>query len=244
MDRLTEDAAKLGIRLGKTQIEQFEIYYQEILDWNSRINLTAITDLDDVLTKHFLDSLTVSLAAEVLPKVEGSAGLGNVAVIDVGTGAGFPGIPLKIAFSSIRLTLLESVGKKALFLEHIMRVLKLENVTVIAARSEDAAHLEGQRESYDLVVSRAVASLPSLLELTLPFCRIGGIMVAQKSAQAKTEIEGASPAAAALGGELEKIVDIGIPELADRCLMVYKKVASTPSQYPRRAGIPAKRPLA
>lgn len=244
MDRLTEGAARLGIRLGKTQIEQFEIYYQEILDWNSRINLTAITDLEDVLTKHFLDSLTVSLAAEVLPEIEGTGDLCNFAVIDVGTGAGFPGIPLKIAFSSMRLTLLESVGKKALFLEHITRVLKLENVTVIAARSEDAAHLEGQRESYDLAVSRAVASLPSLLELTLPFCRIGGILVAQKSAEAKAEIEDAKPAAAALGGELSKIVDIGIPELADRCLIVYKKVAGTPSRYPRRSGVPTKRPLA
>ncbi len=244
MDTLTEGAAQLGIRLNKSQIAQFETYYQEIIDWNKRINLTAITDLEDVRRKHFLDSLTVSLAAGVIEETGGTGDLAKLAAIDVGTGAGFPGIPLKIVFSSMRLTLLESVGKKALFLEHIARVLHLESVTVIANRSEDAARLHGHRESYDLVLSRAVAPLPSLLELTLPFCRVGGILVAQKSAEAKTEIEDAKPAAAILGGELAKVVDISIRELSDRCLIVYKKVATTPSRYPRRAGTPTKRPLA
>ncbi len=244
MDTFIEGAAQLGIRLNKTQVAQFETYYQEILDWNRRINLTAITDLEDVRTKHFLDSLTVILAAQDVQGAEATRDLGNIAVIDVGTGAGFPGIPLKIAFSSMRLTLLESVGKKALFLEHVVRVLHLENVKVIADRSEDAAHMGVHRESYDLALSRAVAPLPALLELTLPFCRLGGILVAQKSAEAKTEIGDAKPAAAALGGELAEVVDIGVPELAGRCLIVYRKVAGTPSRYPRRAGIPTKRPLA
>ncbi len=243
MDRLTEGAAQLGISLNKAQIQQFERYYQEILDWNRRINLTAITNLEDVQTKHFLDSLTVSLASEFVRETLGTDRLDKLAVIDVGTGAGFPGIPLKIAFPSMRLTLLESVGKKALFLEHIARVLHLQDVTVVVARSEDAAHLNAHRESYDLALSRAVAPLPSLLELTLPFCRMGGVLVAQKSAEAKTEIEDAKPAAATIGGELAGVLDIGISELAGRCLIVYKKVANTPGRLPRRAGIPTKRPL-
>ncbi len=244
MERLINGASRLGIELTDGQIEQFATYYQEILDWNRRMNLTSVTDFEDVQIKHFLDSLTVSLVLNDITGSRGIAGGRELKAIDVGTGAGFPGIPLRIAFPRIKLTLLESTGKKALFLEHITRVLHLADVVVIAARSEDAGHLDNLREMYEVVLSRAVAALPSLLELTLPFCRVGGIVVAQKSSEAKTEIKEGAKGAELLGGRLKEIVDVSIPELRDHCLIVYEKVSGTPARYPRRAGMPSKRPLA
>ncbi len=245
MEKLIDGATKLGLTLDKSQIDLFEVYYHELVDWNRRINLTAITVFEDVQTKHFLDSLTVTLALKHLsaPSSAPQRAPGSLEVLDVGTGAGFPGVPLKIVLPNLSLTLLEATGKKALFLEHITQVLGLADVKVIAARAEDAAHLKDQRAKYGLVVSRAVAALPVLLEMTLPFCKLGGIFVAQKLTAAKLEIDDATRAARQLGGKLDQVVDISLPELADRCLVVYRKVSPTPDKYPRRPGVPAKQPL-
>jgi len=245
MDKLIDGATRLGLTLDKSQIDLFEAYYHELVDWNKRINLTAITGFEDVQTKHFLDSLTVTLAIKLLlnPRSAPELAPSHLSVLDVGTGAGFPGVPLKIVLPNIGLTLLEATGKKALFLEHVTRVLGLADVKIVTARAEDAAHLKDQRGKHGLVVSRAVAALPALLELTLPFCRTGGIFVAQKLTAAKLEIDDATRAARQLGGRFEQVVDISLPELADRCLIVYRKVSATPEKYPRSPGIPAKQPL-
>jgi 16S rRNA (guanine527-N7)-methyltransferase len=245
MEKLIDGAIRLGITLDKSQIELFEVYYHELVDWNRRTNLTAITGFEDVQAKHFLDSLTITLSLRypVDSSQAHETGSGRLEVLDVGTGAGFPGVPLKIVLPEISLTLLEATGKKAIFLEHVTRVLGLTDVTVLTARAEDAAHLKSQRGKYGLVVSRAVASMPALLELTLPFCKIGGIFVAQKLAAATPEIDDATRAARQLGGRLEQVLNISLPELSDRCLIVYRKVSPTPEKYPRRPGMPAKQPL-
>lgn len=238
MSLLLSGALSLGLELKDEQVQLFESYYRELLAWNDRMNLTAITDYEEVQTKHFLDSLTVVLAF-------GEPGLRSaMSVIDVGSGAGFPGIPLKIAFPAFQLTLLEATGKKTVFLKHLVSTLGLSGVEVVTGRAEEVAHDRVYREKYDLATARAVASLPTLLEITLPFCRIGGHFVAQKQAEAKPEVEQASKAAAVLGGRVKDIIDIRLPEIpGDRCLIVYEKMDTTPARFPRRAGEPKKHPL-
>ncbi len=225
------------MRLTDLQAEQFELYYREMVDWNRRVNLTAITDYQDVQRKHFLDSLTVTLAIKQPETAH------RMKVIDVGTGAGMPGIPLKIIWPQIRLTLLEATRKKTQFLDYLSPKLGLTGVEIVAGRAEDVAHTEQHREAYDVVLSRAVAPLPVLLELTLPFCRTGGTFVAQKQIDARSEVEMARRAAALLGGKFMEVRDIGLPGFQERCLMVYGKMAPTPAGYPRRPGTPAKKPL-
>jgi len=243
MEKLIVGARKLGLGLNETQIQQFVTYYRELIEWNQRINLTGVTDYEEVQVKHFMDSLTVNLAIgrTQIPALRPHPAA--LKVVDIGTGAGFPGVPLKIMLPDISLTLIESTGKKTLFLEHVREVLKLTGVDIITARSEDVAHLEEHRSRYDVVLARAVAALPTLLELTLPFCKIGGIIIAQKQAQAKTEIGEAARAARLLGGRLKEVVDIRVAELAGRCLIIYEKTVPTPKRYPRRPGIPLKEPL-
>jgi 16S rRNA (guanine527-N7)-methyltransferase len=237
METLDIGAKKLGLHLSPGQFEQFEVYYRELVDWNKRINLTRITDYEDVQTKHFLDSLTVTLA---MPPSTGN----NLSVIDVGTGAGLPGIPLKILLPGIRLTLLEATAKKAKFLEHLMERLGLDNVEITVGRAEEAAHDVQYREKFDLVLSRAVASLPALVELTLPFCTAGGRFVAQKKGDIEQEVKQSYKAIAAMGGRLREIRLIELEELDDkRYLIIIDKEKSTPAEYPRRPGMPAKRPI-
>jgi len=161
----------LGLELTQEQLEQFDVYYHELVDWNRQINLTAITDYEEVQIKHFLDSLTIALAWQ--------PDRGN-SVIDVGTGAGIPGIPLKIVFSDIKLVLLEATAKKVSFLHHITQKLGLDDVEIIVGRAEEVARVAQYREKFKLVLSRAVAPLPTLVELTLPFCALGGSFIAQK----------------------------------------------------------------
>jgi len=236
MERLKAGAKKLGLQLTPEQLSQYETYYQELLAWNKRVNLTAITDCEEVQIKHFLDSLTVTLAWQ--PINTGSR------LIDVGTGAGIPGIPLKIAFPDIRLVLLEAVAKKAAFLRHITQKLGLDNVEIVVGRAEEVAHQAQYREKFDLVLSRAVAPLPTLVELVLPFCAVGGGFIAQKKGDIKSELDQATYAISVLGGRLGEIRAIDLPEFADkRFLVVVNKVSPTPPKYPRRPGIPAKRPL-
>jgi 16S rRNA (guanine527-N7)-methyltransferase len=238
MEKLKTGAQKLGIHLSPKQIEQFNAYYHELVDWNQRMNLTSITGYEEVQVGHFLDSLAVVLAIK-LPSGGVSSG-----IIDVGTGAGLPGIPLKIILPGVRLVLLEATLKKAKFLEHLTARLGLDNVEVVVGRAEEVAHDARYRERFDLVLSRAVAPLPTLAELTLPFCVAGGSFIAQKKRDIDAELNSASGAIMTLGGSLREVKEVDLTEFGDRrCLVVIDKVKPTPPQYPRRPGIPAKRPL-
>jgi 16S rRNA (guanine527-N7)-methyltransferase len=234
VDKLKSGATRLGIALSDANIGQFETYYKELVDWNTRVNLTSITDYDEAQLKHFLDSLTV-----VLAKIPTDA-----KVIDVGTGAGLPGIPLKLVFPEIRLTLLEATGKKTAFLKHVVETLGLKDTEIVTGRAEDIAQQPEYREKFDVVLARAVAPMAALAELTLPFCKIAGIVIAQKKGDIASELSEAAKAVEVLGGSPLQTISADVPGLTDsRCLVVIKKISPTPPQYPRRPGIPAKKPL-
>jgi 16S rRNA (guanine527-N7)-methyltransferase len=238
MEKLLSGTHHLGLQLKPEQFDKFETYYHELMEWNRRINLTAITDYEDVQVNHFLDALTVVLVwqpppGDTVPKV-----------IDVGTGGGIPGVPLKIVFPKIRLALLEATAKKAAFLHHLQDRLKLEDTEIMVNRAEEVAHDTRYRERFDLVLSRAVAPLPTLAELTLPFCTIGGSVVVHKKGDINEETAQASGAIDTLGGKLREVKTIDLPEFRDqRRLVVIDKVSATPEKYPRRPGIPKKRPI-
>ena len=237
MEILARGARDLGMELTPHQLDLFEAYYRELADWNQRVNLTAITGYEEVQVKHFLDSLTVCQAAPVGPAAA-------MRVIDVGAGAGLPGLPLKLAFPDIHLAMVESVGKKARFLEHLVATLSLSGVEVLTGRAEELARQPRLRESFDLAVSRGVAKLPSLLEYTLPFCAPGGRVAAWKRGGVEEEIASAVSALAALGGSMPEVYPVVLNCLADgRVLVVVQKIGPTPARYPRRPGIPDKRPL-
>ncbi|MDP6550425.1 MAG: 16S rRNA (guanine(527)-N(7))-methyltransferase RsmG [Dehalococcoidia bacterium] len=237
MEILALGAAQLGLALTPQQLDQFEEYHRELGLWNQRVNLTAITQYPEVQAKHFVDSLTVCLA------VPGGMAR-QLWIVDVGTGAGFPGLPLKLAFPDIRLSLVESVGKKTRFLEHLVATLGLSGVEVHAARAEELARQSELRETFDLAVSRGVASVPALLEYTLPFCRLGGRAALLKHGGIENELSGASRALDLLGGRLEEVHPVRVAGLADdRVVVAFEKVHSTPAKYPRRPGMPVKRPL-
>jgi len=239
MRKLTRGLSELGLELNSTQVKQFELYYQELLKWNKRINLTAITDYEEVQIKHFLDSITVTLA---LAKEDMNNP--NLSIIDIGTGAGFPGLPLKIFLDQSRLVLLDSTAKKAAFLRHISQELRLSNVEIVTGRAEETAHLPLYRQQFALVVSRAVASLSTVVELALPFCQIGGKFVAQKKGEISQEINNASKAINVLGGNLNQVKEIRLRELGDeRYLVIIDKICPTPEKYPRRPGLPKRRPI-
>lgn len=238
MNKLIKGAEKLGLKLTPEQLEMFEVYYGELVEWNNRINLTSVTGYEEVQITHFLDSLTV-MKGFPAKKTEK-----RLRIIDAGSGAGFPGIPLRIVLPEIRLFLLEATAKKAEFLRHITSELELDNVEIVRGRAEEVAHNEAYRESFEIVVSRALAPLNVLVELTLPFCVIGGRLIAQKKGDISREIDQASGAVDVLGGEITEIQDIGLEEFDDdRRLVIIEKVKAAPSKYPRRPGIPAKRPI-
>lgn len=238
MELLIRGAQRMDISLNESHLALFRTYYGELMEWNQRFNLTAITDYEGVQVRHFLDSLSCLLA---LPQAELQAG---ARVIDVGTGAGFPGIPLKILCPRMRLTLLEATQKKVRFLEHLVQCLNLRKVEVIQARVETLGHRVGYREQYDWALARAVAEMPTLAEYLLPLVRVGGAILAQKGENGPAEVQVAEEAIRILGGRVRRIVPVGLHGLAEtRYLVVVDKVAATPEKYPRRPGIPAKRPL-
>jgi len=251
MKLLLEGARQLGLSLTGEHLRMFQVYYEELVAWNARFNLTAITDYEQVQVRHFLDSLSCVRALVgtdyLLPVTLAGPALRlarPLTCIDVGSGAGFPGLPLKIVFPRLRLTLLEATGKKVTFLEHMVERLGLEEVTVIKGRAEELGQMPGHREHYELVLARAVAELPALAEYLLPLCRLGGLCIAQKGIEAQAEVASAQAALAILGGELRRIIPVELPGLAEtRHLVVLEKTARTPEKYPRRPGMPTKRPL-
>lgn len=237
MDLLEEGARRWGLDLRPEALAAFQTYYEELIDWNERANLTAITDYQEVQIKHFLDSLSCLLVLTGLP-LERWRGL------DIGAGAGFPGLPLKIARPQMEMALLEAKKKRARFLQHLVERLALPGVAIIEGRAEELGHKQGHREGYDLVLARAVATLPVLLEYALSLCRIGGIVLAQKGPDIKEELEASHFALKVLGGRLREVRGLELPHsMGQRNLVVVEKVAPTPDKYPRRPGVPAKRPL-
>ncbi|MBE0479058.1 16S rRNA (guanine(527)-N(7))-methyltransferase RsmG [Candidatus Aerophobetes bacterium] len=225
-------AKKLGITIAPEKIEKFLIYLEELKLWNRKINLTSLKSDEEILIKHFLDSLSCSILWKKTPH----------RLIDIGTGAGFPSLPLKILLPEIKCTLIEAKKKKTVFLEHLIKKLNLEDIRIINARAEDMAR-EEERESFDLALSRAVAKLNILLEYALVYVKLGGYLIAQKGKDAK-EIEEAKNALSILGGQIVEVKHINLPFLNEhRSLILIKKVKSTPLAYPRRTGIPQKRPL-
>ena len=237
MELLIRIAEARGLTLDARQVEQFEEYYRLLVAANERVNLTSVTACDEVQRRHFGESLAV--AAALYQK--GVLRPGQPArTIDLGAGAGFPGLPIKIVHAALRLTLLESSAKKTAFLEDVVERLAVPDVAVVTGRAEIAAHEPDHREAYDLVLARAVASLPVLVELALPFLRLGGFLAAPKGSRAAQEVAAATPALEACGGRI-----LGAERLPDSLLtlVLVEKVAPTPPTYPRRPGIPAKRPL-
>ena len=215
--------------------EQFIQYRDELLEWNSQFNLTAIRSPEEIETKHFMDSLSL---LPILQKYQVKS------LIDIGTGAGFPGIPLKIVNPALKLVLVESVEKKAKFCRHIIQTLNLNDSDVIVERAEAAGQKKNYREQFDCAVARAVAALPALLEYLLPLVHVGGLVIAQKSAAVDEEIKQAKNACAILGGGKIQVKPVTIPGLeAERNLVIIEKVKPTPMMYPRRVGLPAKKPL-
>ena len=236
METLARDAQALfNVHLSARQIMALATYEKELLEWNQKFNLTAIRDSDSIRTKHFLDSFSCVLAWKASPPNQ---------LIDVGTGAGFPGIPLKILYPHLKLTLVESVGKKAMFCQHIARVLGLEQVEVLQARAEDLGQNPQHREKYDWAVARAVANLHVLSESLIPLVKIGGSILAQKGESGPAEAQSTEEAMQILGGKLKQLIPVNLTGVAeDRYLVVVEKVAATPPKYPRKPGIPMKMPL-
>jgi 16S rRNA (guanine527-N7)-methyltransferase len=239
LETLARRAAELGVCLDEGQLASFETYRDQLLRWNRRVNLTGIRTSDDVEVRHFVDSLSCLMALDDLPR-----GGGPIRLIDVGSGGGFPGLPLRLACPSIRLTLLDSVGKKTAFLQHLVDELGLEDVEVVTGRAEDLAQSPEYRERFDVATARALAPLPVLLELCLPFVRVGGRVIASRRGNLEAQQRDAAAALRELGGAARApvAVDLG-PGLEEYGLVVVDKVTESPPQYPRRAGLPAKRPL-
>lgn len=234
-DKFNKQLKKLDIYLSEKQKWQFKKYYELLTEWNKVMNLTGIIDYDEVNEKHFVDSLAIVKSIE-LKKVN--------KMIDIGTGAGFPGIPLKIVFPQMHVVLLDSLNKRVKFLNMVIEEIGLQNIDTLHGRAEDYARQEKYRERFDLCVSRAVANLSTLCEYCIPYLRIGGIFISYKSGNIEEELRNSSRAIKVLGGEVEKNIIFQLPETdISRSFIKIKKRESTKKEYPRKAGIPAKEPM-
>lgn len=234
-DKFIRQLKELELELSETQLQQFERYYELLVEWNKVMNLTAITEYEEVYEKHFLDSLAI-VKVEDINKVE--------RIIDIGTGAGFPGIPLKIAFPHLKVVLLDSLNKRINFLNTIIEELGLENVETLHGRAEDYAKKPEYRETADLCVSRAVANLSTLSEYCLPYVKVDGKFIPYKSGEITTEADEAKKAVGILGGNVKKILKFHLPDSdITRSFVVIEKKKTTPKKYPRKAGLPSREPL-
>ena len=230
-----EGLKELGLQLSEQQMLQFQTYYEMLVSWNASMNLTAITEFEDVLKKHFLDSLSL---------VKAGKDLKDQKIIDVGTGAGFPGIPLKIAFPQLKVVLLDSLKKRVGFLQAVIDELQLKECSAVHGRAEDFGKDPAYRQNFDLCLSRAVANLSSLSEYCIPFVRKGGYFISYKSGNIQEEAAAAQNAIGILGGFSEKIYSFTLPGSdAERSFVIIRKDKDTPKKYPRKAGTPAKQPL-
>lgn len=230
-----DDLSCYGLELSEKQINQFLRYYELLVEWNEFMNLTAITEYDEVMKKHFVDSLSLIRVLDCNKIYK---------VIDVGTGAGFPGLALKIAFPMFHVKLLDSLQKRVQFLNKVIEELGLENIDVVHGRAEDFAKPDKLREQYDICVSRAVANLATLSEYCLPYVKVGGYFIPYKSEKAEEEIEAGKKAISILGGKIEKVYNFTLPNTDYvRNLIMIKKEKSTNKKYPRKAGLPSKEPL-
>jgi len=251
ISRFESSLSDMGITLEGEAYDRFMQYYELLTEWNKVMNLTAITEYDEVVTKHFVDSLSIvkgmDISETVSQGLEGSKGpqaKNGLKVIDIGTGAGFPGIPLKIAFPELEITLLDSLNKRIGFLNTVIEELGLKGIEALHGRAEDYAKKGQLRESFDLCVSRAVANLSTLSEYCLPYVRVGGKFIAYKAEKTSEEISAAENAVSELGGRIEKCEEFTLPGTdLYRTLVVIEKIKATPGKYPRKAGTPSKEPL-
>jgi 16S rRNA (guanine527-N7)-methyltransferase len=235
IDHLIEDCSALGITLSPEQIEQFCTYYQLLYDWNKVMNLTAITEPEEVIKKHFIDSLSI-VKSKQFTKV--------MSMMDIGTGAGFPGIPIKIVFPNIQVTLLDSLGKRINFLNEVIEKLHLKHIKAYHGRAEDYGRMPNLREQFDLCVSRAVASLPTLLEYGLPFVKPDGYFIAYKSEKIRDEMINTEKMINVLGGDTPELIIFDLPNSnLKRVLYLVHKIKKVPDIFPRKPGIPLKNPM-
>lgn len=233
---MQKELKEIDITLSEEQMEQFYEYYQIMIDWNSKINLTAITQMNEVITKHFVDSLALKKAVlDIQDK--------SYILIDVGTGAGFPGIPLKIAFPNLKITLLDSLNKRVKFLDEVICKLKLTDITAVHGRAEDLGHDNVSRETYDICVSRAVANIATLSEYCMPFVKPAGYFIPYKSGKIEEELEAGKVAIKKLSGVVEDVVTFKLPNADERSFVKIKKINFLNKIYPRQAGMPGKEPL-
>ncbi|MDQ0339283.1 16S rRNA (guanine527-N7)-methyltransferase [Caldalkalibacillus uzonensis] len=234
-EQFSQQLAEQGITLSAAQLEQFDLYYHLLVEWNQRMNLTALTEREEVYLKHFYDSVTAAFYFNFR---------GTVNLVDVGAGAGFPSLPLKICFPHLRVTIVDSLQKRITFLEHLVQALTLDQVYLYHDRAEHFAQLPEHREQYDLVLARAVARLNVLSELCLPLARVGGTFMAMKGAKGTEELQEAQGAIDKLGGKTDTVHRFHLPAAeGERQIILLHKVRSTPGKYPRQPGIPAKKPL-
>lgn len=235
MERLQSKAEQLGIRLSEKQLEQFQCYYERLIEKNKVMNLTAITEYEEVIDKHFVDSILLGSVKELS---------GKKRVIDVGTGAGFPGIPLKIVYPELEITLLDSLNKRVKFLNEVIEELGLTGIQAVHSRAEDLAQDAAYRQQYDICVSRAVANLATLSEYCIPFVKQGGYFISYKSTQIEEELKQAKKAVQVLGGTLEQIETVQIPGTTiERQFVMIRKTGTTPKKFPRKAGTASKTPI-
>lgn len=235
MEQLKRKSEQLEVELTEHQLEQFKTYYEMLIEKNKVMNLTAITEKDEVIDKHFIDSISLNKAVDTTKPLK---------ILDLGTGAGFPGIPLKIAYPNLKITLLDSLNKRIKFLQEVIEELGLQEIEGIHGRAEDFAKQPAYREQYDLCVSRAVANLATLSEYCLPYVKEGGCFISYKSGAVEEEVNQSKKAIAELGGRIKEVIAFTLPKTdIERTFVVIEKVKKTPKKYPRKAGLPSKEPL-